>query len=462
MSFNAPLEVVILAAGDGKRMKSSLPKVLHPIAAKPMLAHIIETALSLNPKHVHIVCGAHTERIQKEIESWVNTPIHWVFQEKPLGTGHAVQCALNTVAGDSQVLVLFGDVPLISSDTLLHLRKTTDDHQLGLLLINMSNPSGFGRVVRDDAGNILSIVEEKDANETQKKITEIFSGILLSTAAALTTWLKEVKCENAQSEYYLTDIVDMAAREGYFIASIHAPHLYEVQGVNNRVQLALLERIYQENRAQELLLQGVQIMDPQRIDIRGEFECGEDTRIDINVVFEGKNSIGKNCYIGPGCLIKDSTLADNVVIQAQSILDGAKIEPGSEVGPFARLRPGTILKAHTKVGNFVEIKKTELGAYSKANHLSYLGDAIIGEHVNIGAGTITCNYDGVNKHQTIIEDGAFIGSDTQLVAPVRVGKNATVGAGATLRKDAPAEQLTLNEVRQKTLAGWKRPMRKKE
>lgn len=461
MSFGTPLEIVILAAGDGKRMKSSLPKVLHPIAGKPMLARIIETALILNPKKVHIVCGAHTERIQTEIGKWIDAPLHWIFQEKPLGTGHAVQCALTSIAEDSQVLVLFGDVPLISSETLLRLKDTTAEHSLGLLLINMPDPFGFGRVQRDDYGNILSIVEEKDTNETQKKIMEIFSGILLSSASALNTWLKDLKCENAQQEYYLTDIVDMAAREGYFVASIHAPHLFEVQGVNNRIQLATLERIYQENLAHNLLLKGVQIIDPQRIDIRGEFSCDEDTIIDINVIFEGKNTIGKNCYIGPGCIIKDSIIADNVIIQAHSIIDSAQIYSHTEVGPYARLRPGTVLKENVKVGNFVEVKKTVIGSRSKANHLSYLGDAVIGEHVNIGAGTITCNYDGVNKYQTIIEDGAFIGSDTQLVAPIRVGKNATVGAGATLRKDAPAEQLTLNDVKQKSLAGWKRPSKKK-
>lgn len=458
MSFNNSLEIIILAAGEGTRMKSKLPKVLHPIAGKPMLARIIETALILNPNKIHIVCGAHTERIQKELVPWVSTPLQWVFQEKPLGTGHAVQCALTAVNPESQVLVLFGDVPLITSSTLIHLRNATADHQLGLLLINMPDPFGFGRVLRDDAGNILSIIEEKDTNETQKNITEIFSGILLSTATALQNWLKEVRCENAQGEYYLTDIVGMAAQEGYFVASIHAPHLFEVQGVNNRIQLAALERIYQENLAHHLLLEGVQIMDPHRVDIRGgEFSCGKDTIIDVNVVFEGRNKVGNNCYIGPGCIIKDSIIADNVIIQAYSVIDGAQIDSDSEVGPYARLRPGTSLKENVKVGNFVEVKKTVIGSHSKANHLSYLGDSIIGENVNIGAGTITCNYDGVNKFQTIIEDGAFIGSDTQLVAPVRVGKNATIGAGATIRKDAPAEQLTLNVVKQKSLAGWKRP-----
>ena len=462
MSFSqhSSLEVIILAAGDGKRMKSCLPKVLHSIGGKPMLAHVIETASTLNPKSIHIVCGIHTEKIQKGLENYITTPVHWVYQEKPLGTGHAVQTALPFLDKTSPVLILFGDGPLISAETLRHLQKITENHPLGLLLVNMLNPFGLGRVLRDNTGKILGIIEEKDANKTQKNITEIFPGILLSHVEKLTDWLKKLNCNNAQGEYYLTDIVAMAANEGISVLSIHAPTLFEVQGINDRAQLATLERIYQENLAHKWLLNGVQIMDPKRIDIRGEFSCGEDTVIDVNVIFEGKNIIGKNCYIGPNCVIKNSIIADNVIIQALSVLDGAQIASHCEVGPYARLRPGTELKENAKVGNFVEVKKTQIGSHSKANHLSYLGDAIIGEHVNIGAGTITCNYDGINKHQTIIEDGAFIGSDTQLVAPVRIGKNATIGAGATIRKDAPTEQLTLSDVRQKTIPGWKRPTRK--
>lgn len=469
--------MIILAAGDGKRMKSGLPKVLHPIGGKPMLARIIDTAMHLKPKNIHIVCGIHTETIQNHLKEYLKDystqgcSIHWVYQEKPLGTGHAVKCVLpflktnstlDTHKSDTQVLVLFGDVPLISAKTLQTLQEKTIGHPLGLLSVNMPNPFGFGRVVRDASGKILEIIEEKDANAEQKAIQEIFPGMLLSTIEALTRWLPALNCQNAQQEYYLTDIIRMAAKEGHSIISTQVLDLYEVQGVNDRVQLIMLERVYQESLAKEWLLKGVNIMDPKRIDIRGNFECGQDTYIDINVVLEGTNRIGKNCSIGPNCVIKNSTLADNVVIHANSVLDGAVIASDCEIGPFARLRPETILDTHVKVGNFVEIKKTHIRAHSKANHLSYLGDALIGEKVNIGAGTITCNYDGVNKHQTIIEDGAFIGSDTQLVAPVRVGKNATIGAGATIRKNVPDNYLALNDSRQKIIAGWQRPVKKEK
>lgn len=455
------LEVVILAAGDGKRMKSGLPKVLHPVGGKPMLAHVIETAMQLEPTCVHVVCGVHSERVQHHLRNYlVHYPVHWVHQEKPLGTGHAVKCVLPFLKPGSQVLVLFGDVPLISVKTLQHLQEKTSHHSLGLLLVHMPDPFGFGRVLRDDSGKILEIVEEKDASFQQKAITEIFPGILLSTTEALTRWLPALSCNNAQNEYYLTEIIAMAVKEEVLVASAHTHHLFEVQGVNDRTQLMDLERVYQQWRAKEYLLQGVNIMDPNRFDVRGELTCGQDTIIDVNVIFEGNNIVGKKCFIGPHCVIKNSVLADNVIVKANSVLEEVNVASCAEIGPFARLRPGTVLKEHSKVGNFVEMKKTEMGAHSKASHLSYIGDAIVGEDVNIGAGTITCNYDGVNKHQTIIEDGAFIGSDTQLVAPVRVGKNATIGAGATVRKDAPAEQLTLNDVRQKSVVGWNRPVKK--
>ncbi len=452
------LEVVILAAGDGKRMKSCLPKVLHSIGGKSMLAHVIETAAQLAPEKIHVVCGTHSERVRAHLEKLISVPLNWVYQEKPLGTGHAVQCALPFVKSTNQVLVLFGDVPLISVETLQHLQKKTGDEALGLLCVNMPNPTGFGRVLRDNMEEITGIIEEKDADDNQKKITEIFPGILLASAEALTCWLKNLNCDNAQGEYYLTDIVSMAAKEERKISSACTTQISEVQGINDRLQLITLERVYQENLARNLLLQGVQVMDPKRIDIRGELICGQDTIIDVNTIFEGKNRIGKNCLIGPNCVIKDSIIKDNVTIKANSVLEGVQIASHCEIGPYARLRPGTILEESVKVGNFVEVKKTHIGSNSKASHLSYLGDATIGEDVNIGAGTITCNYDGVNKHQTIIEDGAFIGSDTQLVAPVRVGKNATIGAGATIRKDAPAEQLTLIDCRQRSITGWKRPL----
>lgn len=456
------LEVIILAAGNGKRMLSDYPKVLHSIGGKPMLARVIETAQALSPKKIHVVCGIHTEQIKQGLgqDYSVCSSINWVYQDKPLGTGHAVKCVLSFLDASSQVLVLFGDVPLINPETLMNLREKTADHVLGLLLVNHPNPFGFGRVLRDPSGNIIKIREEKDASLEEKAIHEIFPGILLAKSEALARWLPQLTCNNAQQEYYLTDIIGMAVSEGLSIAHTRTTYLPEVQGVNDRVQLMALERIYQESLAHKWLLNGVGIADPKRFDVRGDFLCGQDTFIDVNVVFEGNNIIGKNCMIGPDCVIKNSVIADNVKIYAHSILDDVHVASGCEIGPFARVRPETILKENVKIGNFVEVKKTTIGVNSKASHLTYLGDALIGENVNIGAGTITCNYDGVNKHQTMIEDGAFIGSDTQLVAPVRVGKNATIGAGATIRKNVPDEYLSLNAITQKMVSGWKRPKKK--
>jgi bifunctional UDP-N-acetylglucosamine pyrophosphorylase / glucosamine-1-phosphate N-acetyltransferase len=455
------LEIIVLAAGEGKRMKSNLPKVLHEIGGKPMLMRVIETAMQLNPKKIHVVCGVHTDTIQKGLQHYLteesNSLIQWVYQDKPLGTGHAVKCVLPYLDPESSVLVLFGDVPLITVETLQRLEKETQS--LGLLLVKRPDPFGFGRIVRDNSGKILAIVEEKDATPEQKEIQEIFPGTLLSSTEALNRWLPKLTAKNAQGEYYLTDIIHMAVLENLAVQSVYTENLSEVQGINNRKELIMLERIYQERLAQCWLLNGVNIMDPKRIDIRGEFQCGQDTLIDVNVVFEGNNKIGKNCIIEPNCVIKNSDLADNVTVHANSVLEGVCVAEYAEIGPFARLRPGSILGEYSKVGNFVEMKKTQLGARSKAGHLSYLGDAFIGEDVNIGAGTITCNYDGVNKHETIIEDGAFIGCGTELVAPISVGKKATIGAGTTLRRNAPAEQLTLSDVRQKVVSNWKRPRR---
>ncbi len=468
------LEIVILAAGDGKRMKSALPKVVHSIGGKPMLMRVIETAMQLQPKKIHVVCGIHTEVIQNKLKDYLQDSlvknnlmpdlIHWVYQEKPLGTGHAVQCALPFIDAKSQVLVLFGDVPLINIKTLEALCEKAKiiNSALSILSVNRPDSFGFGRVIREPSGKIQAIIEEKDATPEQKLIQEIFPGILLAQAEALGRWLPALKSNNAQGEYYLTDIIRMAALENLEITSSPVTNLAEIQGVNDRVQLIELERYYQESLAKHWLLQGVNMMDYKRVDIRGDFECGQDTIIDVNVVFEGNNIIGKNCYIGPNCVIKNSHLANNVMIKANSMLDGVIAGEACEIGPFSRLRPETVLAEQVKIGNFVEIKKTQIAAHSKASHLTYLGDAIIGENVNIGAGTITCNYDGVNKHQTIIEDGAFIGSDSQLIAPVRVGKNATIGAGSTIRRDAPADQLTLGDMRQKTIPGWKRPVKKEK
>jgi len=451
------LEVVILAAGDGKRMQSDLPKVLHPVGGEPMLKRVIATAKALKPEAVHVVYGMQSEKLHQVLDELA---VNKVLQEKPLGTGHAVASALPFLKPESRVLVLFGDVPLIRSGTLKRLIEETIGDSLGLLCVKVPDPAGFGRVVRNKEGQVKMIVEEKDADLEIKKIEEIFSGILLTTTEALKKWLPQLDTNNAQQEYYLTRIVDFAVNDEKAVVTVEPDDIFEVQGVNNRLQLIDLERIYQENQAKSWMLQGISIMDPKRFDVRGTWSCGRDTIIDVNVVLEGNGRIGTQCKIGSHCVIKNCEIGDNVVIHSHTILDGARVESGCEVGPFARIRPGTVLKSQVKVGNFVEIKKSQIGIQSKVNHLSYIGDASIGEGVNIGAGTITCNYDGANKHETIIEDGAFIGSDTQLVAPVKVGKNATIGAGSTIRKDAPADQLTLNEVRQKSIAGWKRPRKK--
>ncbi|RUR13120.1 bifunctional UDP-N-acetylglucosamine diphosphorylase/glucosamine-1-phosphate N-acetyltransferase GlmU [Legionella sp. km772] len=454
------LQIIILAAGQGKRMYSNTPKVLHRIAGKPMLERVVETALQLNPDAIHVIYGHGGEKIKQALP---DLPVHWVHQAEQLGTGHAVMQALPHLPPHSQVLVLSADVPLIQTKTLLSLiesMKTTGQSSLALLVACLENPYGLGRIVRNNQGEISTIVEEKDANKQEKNIKEIYTGICCTSSDNFASWLPKLSNDNAQGEYYLTEIIRIAVNEQLSISSLTVEDNIEIQGVNNRLQLHELERVWQKRTAERLLEQGVGIADATRIDIRGQLHCGKDVFIDINSVFNGNVVLGDNCVIGPNCVLTDVTLAAGCEIHANSVLEGCTIGENCQVGPFARLRVGTQLAANCKIGNFVETKKARFDEGSKASHLSYLGDVTIGKEVNIGAGTITCNYDGVNKHQTIIEDGAFIGSDTQLVAPVTVGAQATVGAGSTIRRNVPPGELTLSESKQKTLYGWKRPTKK--
>lgn len=439
------MDVVILAAGQGKRMRSSLPKVLHPLAGRPLLAHVIAAARALRPERICVVYGHGGEAVRA---AFPEEGLLWAKQEPQLGTGHAVAQALPELAraggARAQVLVLYGDVPLIRPVTLQRLAKLAGDDGLALLTAHVADPRGYGRIVRQH-GKVLRIVEEKDASDEERAIAEINTGILMAPAAALGRWLPRLSNANAQGEYYLTDIVALAVGEGMPVATAHPDHAWETDGVNDKAQLARLERIFQRELAEALLRDGVTLADPARIDIRGELVCGRDVFIDVNCVFEGKVEIGEGSRILANCVIQDAVIGPRCVI-----------------GPFARIRPGTRLAQDVHVGNFVEVKNSTLGAHTKANHLAYLGDATIGSNVNVGAGTITCNYDGANKHRTVIEDDAFIGSDTQLVAPVTVGRGATLGAGTTLTRDAPAGQLTLSRAKQVTVPGWKRPVKQKQ
>ena len=453
------LQIIILAAGQGKRMYSNTPKVLHPIAGKPMLERVVETALQLNPDAIHIIYGHGGEQIQQALP---DLPVHWVHQAEQLGTGHAVMQAVPHLPPQSLVLVLSADVPLIQTKTLLSLIECTKTAKssLALLVACLENPYGLGRIVRNNQGEISTIVEEKDANKQEQNIKEIYTGICCTTSENFASWLPQLGNDNAQGEYYLTEIIRLAVNDKTVICSLTISDISEVQGVNNRLQLQELERIWQKRNAEQLLEQGVGIVDAARFDVRGTLKCGMDVFIDINCVFSGHVILGDHCVIGPNCVLNNVTLASGCEIYANSVLDGSILGENCHIGPFARLRGGTQLAADCKIGNFVETKKAQFGQGSKASHLSYLGDVLIGKEVNIGAGTITCNYDGVNKHLTIIEDGAFIGSDTHLIAPVTVGAQATIGAGSTIRKNAPAGELTLTESKQKTIYGWKRPVKK--
>jgi len=449
------LNIIILAAGQGKRMCSKLPKVLHTLAGKPLLQRVVETAAQLHPTAIYVVYGHQGEQVRTACQK---LPVQWVEQTAQLGTGHAVAQVLPLLNDCDQALILVGDTPLITAETLQKLIAATPANTVGLVTAILANPTGLGRVLRNADQKILGIVEEKDASETQRQIKEINTGIILAPVQHLRRWLAQVKNNNAQGEYYLPDIISMAVQEGISITTFTATSSYEVQGINDRAQLAELERYHQRNVAQQLMLKGVTLLDPQRFDLRGDLEIAADVTIDVNVIIEGKVSIGANSYIGPHSVLRNVIIGDNVTINSHCVMEDSEIGAGCIVGPFARLRPGAQLAAGAHIGNFVEVKKSSIGAGSKINHLSYIGDATIGQDVNIGAGTITCNYDGVNKHQTIIGDNVHIGSDTQLIAPVSVGAGATVAAGSTVAKDVPAGALTLtHKLEQRIVKDWRRP-----
>ncbi|MFT3848827.1 MAG: bifunctional UDP-N-acetylglucosamine diphosphorylase/glucosamine-1-phosphate N-acetyltransferase GlmU [Propionivibrio sp.] len=452
------MNIVILAAGQGKRMHSNLPKVLHPLAGKALVSHVIDTARSLAPQTLCLVYGHGGEAVRTTLAA---PDLSWALQEPQLGTGHAVQQAVPHLEGGGTTLVLYGDVPLIQAETLKRLLQAAQD-ALAILTVELPDPSGYGRIVRNAKGEVVGIVEQKDATPEERAIREINTGIMAMPTARLGDWLGRLSNDNAQQEYYLTDIVGMAATDGLPIHTANPKHGWEVLGVNSKVQLAELERVAQRNTAEQLMESGVRLADPARLDVRGELTCGRDVFIDVNCVFEGKVVLDEAVEVGPNCVITNARIGAGTRLAAYTHIEDAIVGPDGRIGPFARLRPGAELAEDVHVGNFVEIKKSTIAAHSKANHLAYIGDAIIGSRVNVGAGTITCNYDGANKFQTIIEDDAFIGSDTQLVAPVKVGRGATLGAGTTLTKDAPPDTLTISRARQLSVPGWKRPVKIKK
>lgn len=454
--MSAPLHVIVLAAGEGKRMKSARSKVLLPLAGRPMLDHVIDTARALAPAAIHVVYGHRGDQVQAAFAQ--ATDLHWVLQAEQHGTGHAVGLAMPTIPDDARVLVLYGDVPLITPTTLRPLAQSTTD--LAVLGAELMDPTGYGRIVRDGLGQVRAIVEEKDASHEQRAIHLVNTGIIAASAARLRDWLSRITNHNAQREYYLTDVFALAAGDGDPAACATCHDAYEAFGANDAWQLAELERHYQRRQARALCAAGMRLADPARFDLRGSVTLGRDIEVDVDVIFEGAVALGDDVVIGPFCRIKDCTLAAGTRVHAHCDLDGVVTHGPCLIGPFARLRPGTELGAGVHVGNFVETKKTVLGAGSKANHLTYLGDAVIGAGVNVGAGTITCNYDGVNKSTTTIGDGAFIGSNSALVAPVTIGANATIGAGSVITHDTPDDQLTLARGRQVSLPNWRRPQKK--
>lgn len=451
----SPLHVVILAAGQGSRMKSAVPKVLHPVAGKAMLHHVIDTARQLGAERIHTVIGHGADQVRESLPG--TSDVNWVLQREQLGTGHAVAQALPDLPDDARVLVLYGDVPLTSAATLKAMVDDLNDQRLALLTVTLDDPQGYGRIIRNGAGNVQAIVEQKDASAGQQAIREVNTGILAVSARHLKRWLPTLSNSNAQGEYYLTDIIALSVSERITVAVSQPGNAFEVQGVNNRVQLAELERWYQRQQAERLMTEGATLADPARVDVRGELTIGNDLWIDVNVVFEGRVTLGSNVSIGPGCVIRDAVIADGAEIKAHSVIEGAIVGSNAQIGPFARLRPGTELAANTKVGNFVETKKAVVGEGSKINHLSYVGDATLGRGVNVGAGTITCNYDGVNKHQTVIGNGVFVGSNTSLVAPVTVAAEATIGAGSTITRNVAESELAVARGKQRNISGWERP-----
>lgn len=451
------IKTLILAAGQGTRMRSSIPKVLHKIGDCSLLEHVYNLSQQLESEAVHIIYGHGGEAI---ITSLPQLNANWVLQEKQLGTGHAVKQAEPHINNEDNILILYGDVPLLSKSSVDRLVSLLKDSPISLLTVSLKNPAGYGRIIRSKEGTVTRIVEEKDAGVDEKLINEVNTGIMAVNGCSLKRWLGQLDNNNTQNEYYLTDIIELAVREGVEVLTCQAASEDEVLGVNNRAQLAHLERVFQKNEADKLMEKGVMFRDPSRFDLRGRLEAvGQDVEVDINVIIEGSCSIGDRVKIGPNTVIRNSTIADDVEILANCLIDEAHVGSRSRVGPYARLRPGADLKEEVHVGNFVEIKKTSVGKGSKINHLSYIGDCEIGRGVNVGAGTITCNYDGVNKFKTIIEDGVFIGSDTQLIAPVTVAKNTTIGAGSTITKNTKEESLALSRTRQVTVPGWKRPVK---
>ncbi len=452
------MNIVILAAGQGKRMHSNLPKVLHPIAGKALVAHVIDTARSLAPQTLCLVYGHGGDAVRTTLAA---PDLAWALQEPQLGTGHAVQQALPHLKDGGTTLVLYGDVPLIQAETLKRLLQAAQD-ALAILTVELEDPSGYGRIVRNAKGEVVRIVEQKDSTPEERAIREINTGIMAMPTARLGEWLGRLSNDNAQKEYYLTDIVGMAVADGLPIHTANPKHAWEVLGVNSKVQLAELERVAQRNAAEQLMEGGVRLADPARFDVRGELVCGRDVFIDVKCVFEGKVVLDEAVEVGPNCVLRNARIGAGTKLAAYTHIEDAVVGPDGRIGPFARLRPGAELAEDVHVGNFVEIKKSTIAAHSKANHLAYIGDATIGSRVNVGAGTITCNYDGANKFQTIIEDDVFIGSDTQLVAPVRVGRGATLGAGTTLTKDAPPDTLTVSRAKQLSIPGWKRPVKIKK
>jgi len=452
------LSVVILAAGRGTRMRSTVPKVLHKIGGRSLLEHVVDQAISLGAEDIHVVYGHGGDIVPTSLSL---LPVKWVYQSQQLGTGHAVDQAICDIPDENNVLVLYGDVPLTSEDTLTKLINTPSGNAIGVLTVNLDEPDGYGRIVRSESGDVVRIVEHRDAGDIEKAITEVNTGILVAPKAMLNLWLKRLTNSNSQGEYYLTDVIELAVGDGVAVRTASPTAPYEVLGVNDKAQLAYLERTYQRIYAQKLMIEGVSLSDPERIDVRGQLSCGLDVFIDVNAVFEGEVALGNNTRIGPNCLILNSSIGANVDVLSNTVIENASIGDNCRVGPFARIRPETSLDGNNHVGNFVEIKKAKIGFGSKINHLSYIGDAIVGQNVNIGAGAITCNYDGANKHLTEIGNDVFVGSDTQLVAPVKVGDGATIGAGSTITKDVVSETLTLSRSKQMTVKGWKRPQKNK-
>jgi bifunctional UDP-N-acetylglucosamine pyrophosphorylase/glucosamine-1-phosphate N-acetyltransferase len=447
------LAVVILAAGKGTRMKSSMPKVLHPLAHKPLVQHVIDTARSLDPSQIVVVYGHGGDQVREVV---TDADLSWAEQAEQLGTGHAVQQAMPHIKEADRVLVLYGDVPLTSAETLRELLEQAGDG-MGLLTINLDDPSGYGRIVRDDKGAVERIVEQKDANANELAIQEVNTGIMVLPGEKLSGWLNGLSNNNAQGEYYLTDLLAMAVNDGVSIAVTQPEHQFEADGVNNKLQLAELERAYQRLQADRLMTEGVLLRDPNRFDLRGSLTHGTDCEIDINVIIEGNVTLGNNVKIGANVVLRNVSIGDNTVVVENCIFDDATVGADCTIGPFSRLRPGADLTGGAHIGNFVEIKKSVVGLGSKVNHLTYIGDSQIGAGVNIGAGTITCNYDGANKHTTVIGDNAFIGSNSALVAPVTIGKGATIGAGSVIRKDTSDDKLTLSGGKQVTIENWERP-----